>query len=133
MEGNHHQVVFILRCGNTSHGPDLRVADPALPERLADLRQIFHCMRHANLLTCRTHADPVLPVQPVRAGTQPRLSPALALVVFADQFEQAVSGSIDMGSQFGDLVFQVFNLFLTPIGLFEVACFPGGWGWLVHH
>ncbi len=67
-------------------------------------------MRHANFLASSTQVDTTFPVQPVGAGTQPRSTPAMRIIIFTDQFQQTVGGGMDVSRQFGDLVFEVFTV-----------------------
>jgi hypothetical protein len=45
-------------------------------------------------------------IQPMGAGEDPPLEPALAAVELGDEAQQAVISRVDVGGELGDLVFQ---------------------------
>jgi hypothetical protein len=48
-------------------------------------------------------------VEPMGAGEDPPLEPALAAIEFGDEAQEAVVGRVDVGGELGDLVFQGFQ------------------------
>jgi hypothetical protein len=59
-------------------------------------------------------------------GNQTRTCPAFTLVVFADQFQQAERGGVDVGRQFGDAIFQLFDVLPAQFGTGQVGLVEGG-------
>ncbi len=66
-------------------------------------------MRHAHLLSCRIHDDTPFPDQPVGTGADAVEVPEFVLVELADLDQQLVGRSIDIASEFGDLVAEFFG------------------------
>ena len=88
-------------------------------------------MRHAHLLAGRAQVQAALEVQPVRAGGQLAVRPAVAPIELGDQREPAIIGGIQVSGEFGDLRFEFFEgtgprqaMRHRPWGLLELVLYP---------
>ncbi len=106
MVGNIQEVGFVLHGRDPGHGAHLGVAHLAAAEGFTDIGQGLEAAGDPHLVTGGAQADATLPIQPVGAGDDPPLEPALAAVELGDEAQQAVIGRVDVGGELGDLVFQ---------------------------
>ncbi len=107
--GHLQQLGFVLQGRDAGHCTDLGIAHLASAEGLADVGQGLQAARDPHLVTGRDHADATLPIEPMGAGEDPPLEPALAAVEFGDEAQEAVVGRVDVGGELGDLMFQGFQ------------------------
>ncbi len=66
-------------------------------------------MGYADSLAGWAHGDAGAPAQPVGARLEAPV-PALSLVELADQHQETVSGGMDVGGEFGDLIAQALEV-----------------------
>ena len=100
------------------HGADLRVRDPAPPQRVGDLRQRRQRMRDAHILPRGAGRQVRAPAQPLRVRRG--AGPALQFVEAADPDQQFVDGGVDASGEFGDLIRQAVALVAAPVALVRV-------------
>ena len=104
--GNVQEVVLVLRCRDPGHRAHLGVAHLAAAEGCADSGQGLQAAGDPHLVTGGAQADAALPIEPMGAGKNPPLAPALAAVELRDEAQQTVVGRVDVGGELGDLAFQ---------------------------
>ncbi len=85
MVGNVQEVGFVLWCRHSGHRAHLGVAHLAAAEGFADIGQGLQATGHPHLVTGGAQADAALPVQPMGAGENAPLAPALAAVELGDE------------------------------------------------
>jgi hypothetical protein len=91
---------------NARQRADLRVAQPALGERLPDQRQVLQAKRHAHVRARRHQRDPAAPRHPVRARPTAPRRPPLTPVVLGHQSQPATRRGVDLARQPGDLALE---------------------------
>jgi hypothetical protein len=63
-------------------------------------------MGHAHLLPRRAQIQAALKIQPMRAGVQRPVRPAMTPIKFRDQPQPAIVGGIQVAGELGDLRFE---------------------------
>ena len=105
--GNHDEVVFVLGGGDAGHRTDFGVADGAAAEGGAGQRQCWQRLGDADFLSGRAQRDAAFPVEPVGAGLDAPLAPAVLCVEGLQEHEEAIGRGIDVSVEGGDFYFEL--------------------------
>ena len=109
MQRDHEQTVLGGFGRDPGKRPNLGVAKFAAGHGRGDFRHAGERMGDPHLFPRRAQIEAALEIQPMSAGMQGAVSPALATVVLGNQGQPAVVRGIQLAGELGDLCLQILD------------------------